>query len=64
MVFYRGYWYLFFTHPMFCQDYYATFVFRSTTPYDFGTFEEPITQVYTHAPEVLCEWAVVHHPHR
>jgi hypothetical protein len=63
VVSYRGYWYLFFTHPIFFEDYNATFVFRSTTPYDFGTFQEPITQLYTHAPEVFSvrgQWYITH----
>ena len=63
VVFYRGYWYLFFTHPVFFQDYNATFVFRSETPYDFGTFHEPVAKLHVHAPEVFSVdggWYITH----
>ncbi len=60
---YKGYWYLFFTHPIFFQDYNATFVFRSSSPYDFGSFQEPVARLYTHAPEVFRvndQWYITH----
>ena len=63
VVFYRGSWYLFFTHPVFFEDYNATFVFRSEEPYDFGSFYEPVAKLYTHAPEVFSvsgQWYITH----
>ncbi len=53
VVFYRGYWYLFFTHPILFEDYWTTLVYRSSTPYDFGWFDDYICRLYTHAPEVV-----------
>ena len=56
-----GLYYLFVTYTD-CQDdnYCDTMVFCSSDPYNFGEYDgdggsQPITRLYAHAPEVICE---------
>lgn len=61
VVHYQGYWYLFVTYTDCSKhNYHDTFVFRSTSPYDFGSFgsdpmQTAITKLHGHASEILFD---------
>ena len=63
VVFFAGYYYLFFTHPTIFEDHTETPVYRSDDPTDFGAFEDRITTLWVHAPEVIRigdDWYITH----
>ncbi len=63
VVYYAGFYYLFFTHPTIFEDHTETPVFRSKEPTDFGSFENRITTLWVHAPEVIeiqGDWYITH----
>ncbi len=53
VILHRGFYYLFLTHPILHEEYADTYVYRSKDPRDFGSFEDQVTILWTHAPEIL-----------